>query len=196
MTEQKTVIELQKPENLEVFRSPSLSNKLARASWAVLYFLLYRIIPVPFFAPRRILLRLFGATIANDALPYPGAKIWAPWNLVMGPNSCLADGVNCYNVARVTLSENALVSQRSHLCTASHDFRSERFELIAAKITIHANAWVAAEAFVGPGVTIGKESVVAARAVINKSVPSGVVVAGNPATIIKLRGEIKPESKR
>ena len=113
----------------------------------------------------------------------------------MGPNSCMANGVICYNVPPITLAQNALVSQRSHLCSASHDFRSKRFELTAAEITISAGAWVAAEAFLGPGVTVGEEAIIAARAVVNKTVPPGAVVAGNPAAIVKHRGEIKTVSE-
>jgi putative colanic acid biosynthesis acetyltransferase WcaF len=134
-----------------------------------------------------MLLRLFGAQIAPDALPYPSAKIYAPWNLVMESNSCIADGVDCYNVATISICSNATVSQRAYLCTPSHDFRSPNFDLIAAEITIGENAWVATEAFIGPGVTVDHDAVVGARAVVYKNVPPGVVVAGNPARIVSSR---------
>jgi acetyltransferase-like isoleucine patch superfamily enzyme len=53
--------------------------------------------------------------------------------------------------------------------------------------------WIAAQAFVGPNVTIGDNAIVAARAVVVKDVPAGTVVGGNPAKVIKPR-EMKPEA--
>ena len=67
-----------------------------------------------------MLLAAFGARIGAGAHPYPGANIWAPWNLEMAPRACLANGVTCYNVARITLEADSIVSQGAHLCSASH----------------------------------------------------------------------------
>lgn len=173
--------ELGRPTPKREFPAPDLPDKLNRALWNIVNATLYRGVPVWLFGPRRALLRAFGARIAADALPYPGARIWAPWNLVMEAGSCIADGVVCYNVATVTLGAGAIVSQRAHLCTASHDYRLPQFPLVAAEIEIGANAWIAAEAFVGPGVRIGRYAVVGARAVVTRNVQEKTVVAGNPA---------------
>jgi putative colanic acid biosynthesis acetyltransferase WcaF len=59
--------------------------------------------------------------------------------------------------------------------------------LITAPITIGAYAWIAADVFVGPGVTIGDEAVVGARSSVFRNVEPGMVVAGNPARVIKKR---------
>jgi putative colanic acid biosynthesis acetyltransferase WcaF len=101
--------------------------------------------------------------------------------------SCIANAVECYNVAHVTLGPHALVSQRAHLCTASHDFEDCSFQLVGAPILIEADAWVAAEVFVGPGVTLRRGSVALARTVVVKDVPEWTVVAGNPARRIRMR---------
>jgi len=95
--------------------------------------------------------------------------------------ACLANGVTCYNVARVQMAEKALVSQGAYLCSASHDIRQDAFPLIAGDILIERDAWVAAEAFVGPGVSIGAGAVVGARAVVTKDVAAQDVMIGNPA---------------
>ncbi|MBU2676755.1 MAG: hypothetical protein KJP16_06685 [Gammaproteobacteria bacterium] len=79
------------------------------------------------------------------------------------------------------------MSQRAHLCTASHDFDDEAFPLITAPIRIEGRAWVCAEAYVGPGVTIEAGAVVAARAVVAKNVATMCIVAGNPAKHVGVR---------
>jgi putative colanic acid biosynthesis acetyltransferase WcaF len=131
------------------------------------------------------LLRLFGAAIEQGAHPYPSARIWAPWNLTMKEGSCLADHVNCYAVDRVVLEPYATVSQYSFLCTASHDYSAPGRPVVTAPIRIGRRAWVAADVFVGPGVTIGEGAVVGARASVFRNVDPWTVVGGNPARIIK-----------
>ena len=99
----------------------------------------------------------------------------------MHARAMLGPEVNCYNVANVTLAEFAIVSQRAHLCTASHNIDDEQFNLTIAPIIMEKNSWVAAESFVGPGVTIGEGAVLAARAVTVRNLEAWTVYAGNPA---------------
>jgi putative colanic acid biosynthesis acetyltransferase WcaF len=142
---------------------------------------LYRFSPTVLHGWRRLLLRAFGARIAVGARPYPRARIWAPWNLTMEGHSCLADDVDCYCVAPVSLGAYATVSQYTYLCTASHDHRDPAMPLIVAPIVVEAQAWVAADVFVGPGVTVGEGAVVGARSTVIHDVPRWTVVAGAPA---------------
>jgi len=134
-----------------------------------------------------MLLRVFGASIAADARPYPRARIWAPWNLRMDAASVLANDVDCYSVARITLGRHATVSQYSYLCSASHDYMQLSMPMICAPITIEDEAWVAADVFVGPGVTVGRGAVVCARSTVIRDVPAWHVVAGSPVRNIRLR---------
>lgn len=157
------------------------SNRLRRVVWGIVWTLLYRPSPRPLHAWRRLLLRAFGARIGKGAHPYASARIWAPWNLVMEDHSCMADQVDCYCVAPVTIGAHATVSQYSYLCSASHDFRDPAHPLIAAPILIEAQAWVAADVFVSPGVKIGRGSVIGARSTVTHDVDEWTVVAGNPA---------------
>ncbi len=165
---------------LEVARVGT-TDKLRRAVWNLVWLLLYRPSPIPLHGWRRLLLRLFGARIAAGAHPYPRVKIWAPWNLRMDEHSCLANDVDCYCVAPVSLGAHATVSQYSYLCTASHDYRDPAMPLVVAPIVVEAEAWVAADVFVGPGVRIGAGAVVGARSTVIADVPPWTVVAGSPA---------------
>lgn len=181
-----TRMTVRKPE-LQVAAPPTFSNKARRALWWVVWLCLFRPSPVLFHFWRRMLLRLFGARVGRDAHPYPSAWVWAPWNLTMGDGSCLGEGVDCYSAAPIVLGTNAIVSQRAYLCAASHDIRKPGMPLLTGGIIIGDGAWVAAEAFVGPGVELGRRGVVAARAVVTRHVPAETVVAGNPATAVAQR---------
>lgn len=162
-------------------RPPPLSDKLRRAVWQLVCLVLFRPSPVPLHGWRRGILRLFGAKVGARVAVYPGASIYAPWNLELGDGTTIGGGTRIYSVDRIILGPRAVVSQGAHLCTATHDLRSPGFELTAAPIRIGADAWVAADAFVGPGVEIGNGSVVAARGVVVRSVGAWQIVAGNPA---------------
>jgi putative colanic acid biosynthesis acetyltransferase WcaF len=160
----------------------TLGNRLARLLWGVVKNTLYRLSPTVLHGWRRVLLRCFGGRIGAGAHPYPRAKIWAPWNLTMEAHSCLADDVDCYCVAPITIGIHATVSQYSYLCAASHDYRDPSMPLIVAPIVIESYAWVAADVFVGPGVTVGEGAVVGARSTVIHDVAPWTVVAGSPAT--------------
>jgi putative colanic acid biosynthesis acetyltransferase WcaF len=162
-------------------------NRLGRALWGLVWLVLFRPSPRPCHAWRRWLLRCFGARVGRGAHVYPSARVWAPWNLHMGEHSCLADGVDCYSVDRVTLGPHALVSQDAYLCSATHDYNDPAFPLVTAPVTIGAHAWVAAGAFVGPGITVGEGAVVGARACVFRNVQPWTVVGGNPARFLKHR---------
>jgi putative colanic acid biosynthesis acetyltransferase WcaF len=163
------------------------ANRLARLVWNGVWLVLFRFSPSVLHGWRRLLLRLFGAKLGPGVHVYPSAKVWAPWNLEMGANACLGPQVDCYNVAKVTLGENATISQRAYLCTASHDIHSAGFGLIQRPVIIGKGAWVSAHSFVGPGVCIGESAVVGACAVVVKNVGVRVVVAGNPAQKVGTR---------
>lgn len=166
----------------------SRKHQLVRVVWSVVWILGARWLPRSVGSGwKRFLLRLFGAQIDATAIVYSTAKIYYPANLVMDRYSCLASGVNCYNVALVKIGANTTVSQGAYLCTASHDISDPFNRLITAPIIIEDQAWVAADAFVGMGVTIGEGAVVGARAAVFKDVEPWTVVGGNPAKFIKRR---------
>ncbi len=162
-------------------------NKIGRLAWAFVYVSLFRPSPSPLHGWRRFLLRCFGAHLSSKAHVYPRARIWAPWNLIMGRNSCLANDVDCYSVAEIKIGDYVTISQYAMLCAATHDYESPGFELLPKSIQIHNGAWVAARALVGPGVVIGEGAVVGAASSVFKNVAPWTVVGGNPARVIKRR---------
>ncbi|MBK6741975.1 MAG: putative colanic acid biosynthesis acetyltransferase [Hydrogenophilales bacterium] len=165
----------------------SLGNKIARVLWQMVWFSLYRPTPRLFHAWRCLLLRIFGAKLGKAVHPYPTTRVWAPWNLEMGDHSCLSEQVDCYCVDKIRIGAHATVSQYSFLCTASHDYTDPTMPLVTAPITIGERAWITADVFIAPGVSIGEGAVVLARSSVFKDVEPWMVVAGNPARVVKAR---------
>ena len=179
-----------KPLPLRVASPPSpfpVWHRAARLAWAVVEGTVFRLSPPPLHWWRVVLLRLFGARVHATAHVYPTVRTWAPWNLALGPDACLAPDVRVYNVDRVVLGPRALVSQGAHLCTASHDHEDPAFPLVHAPIRIGEDAWVCADAFVAMGVTIGRGAVIGARAVVLRDMPAGMVCVGFPCRPVRAR---------
>ncbi|MBD3729201.1 MAG: putative colanic acid biosynthesis acetyltransferase [Sphingomonadales bacterium] len=160
----------------------SFANRIERAAWSLVWLLFARLVPPPFgWAWRKFLLRLFGARMGSLTKVYASAQIWLPRHLDMADGSTLGPGVECYNMAPVTIGKRVIVSQRAFLCGGDHDHRDPEFQLVARPIVLGDDCWVAAEAFVAPGVTLGGGAVLAARGVAVKDLPPWTVWGGNPA---------------
>lgn len=172
----------------------SLSNKIGRALWGIVWTALFRCSPRRAFGWRRLLLRLFKAQIDDTALIYPSARIWAPWNLEMRAHAIMGDCVNCYNAGKVIIKEDGNLAGYNTLCTASHDIYSDSRKLIIQPIVIEPGAWLFFNSFVSPGVVIGKGAIVAAGSVVVKDVQPYEIVGGNPSKFIRMR-EIKDHQK-
>ncbi|MDR2085666.1 MAG: putative colanic acid biosynthesis acetyltransferase [Dysgonamonadaceae bacterium] len=166
----------------------SKKNQIARFIWTIAWTLFARPLPRSLLSGwKRFLLRCFGAKIHKTACVYSSAKVFMPWKLEMDEYACLSSDVDCYNVEKIKIGKHATISQRAFLCTASHDIGKPDMPLITVPITIENYAWVAADAFVGMGVTIGEGAVVGARAAVFKDVEPWSVMAGSPAKFIKKR---------
>ena len=166
----------------------SLGNRLGRTLWAVVHLLLVR--PTPRFAHRwrNLVYRMMGAKLHPTSRIYPTTRVWAPWNLTMGPHACFGDLTDIYSVAMITVGAHTTVSHYSFLCTASHDFEDPNYPLTTAPITIGDHAWIAADVFVAPGVSIPDGVVVGARSsVLASGLPAWHLCAGNPAKPIRPR---------
>jgi len=105
----------------------------------------------------------------------------------MGDYSCLSEQVDCYCVDKIRIGAYTTVSQYSFLCTASHDYLDPGMPLVTAPISIGERAWVTADVFVAPGVSIGEGAVVLARSSVLQDIEPWVVAVGNPAKSIKPR---------
>ena len=146
-----------------------------------------RFSPRPCFGWRRFVLRCFGAKIGRQVNTYPTTRIHFPWNLTVGDWTAIGEEAFVYNLGPVTLGEKVTVSHRVQLCAGTHDYTQPDLPLLKPPIVIRDQAWVCADAFVGPGVTVGEGAIIGARAVVTKNVEPWAIVAGNPAKMIKKR---------
>lgn len=160
---------------------------LRRALWQVLLSPIARSLPRPFNSLRIALLRAAGAKIGEHCLIQRGLKVLIPWKLEIGDCVTLGRNVELYNHGWIRIKSQTVISQRSFLCTSSHDYTRSDMPLIYADIEVGEECWVAAEAFIGPGVTIGDGSIIGARSVVTRSMPERMVCAGNPCRPIKPR---------
>ena len=165
----------------------SVANRLYRAVWILTWLCLASWTPPFMHRWRRILLRLFGAKMAMGSDVRASARIWSPRNLMMEKGALIAAGVNCYNMALVSLEEQALVSQKAVLCAGNHRIDDPNFQLVAKPITLKARSWVATEAFVAPGVVVGEGAVLGARAVALDDLNEWTLYVGNPAVAKRIR---------
>jgi putative colanic acid biosynthesis acetyltransferase WcaF len=155
--------------------------------WWIVQSTLFGLSPQALFGWRRWLLRLFGATIGKGVFIRPSARVTYPWKLKVGDHCHIGDEVVLYTLGDIEIGDCVVVSQRSYICTGSHDYTSPTFDIYAKKIVIESEAWVATDVFVAPGIRIGSGAVVGARSSVFSDVPPGVIAVGSPARVVGVR---------
>ncbi len=166
----------------------SLGNRILRVIWGLSWLVLCRFTPPPLHGWRRLVLRLFGARVGKGARIHASVAIWLPANLDLGEDCLIGPRVRLYNQGRISIGARAVVSQGAHLCASSHNVRDPHFQLVLRPVSIGDGCWVAAEAFIGPGVTMRQGSVLAARGALFDDAKADTVYRGNPAEAVKPRG--------
>jgi putative colanic acid biosynthesis acetyltransferase WcaF len=142
---------------------------------------LFFLSPIPWpNAFKRSLLRCFGASIGKGVNLKPRINIHLPWKLSIGDHCWIGEEAFILNFEQVSIGDNCCLSQRCFLCTGNHDYRSEDFAFRNAPITLGNGVWIGAQSFVGPGVVVGDESVVAAASAVTTSLPPNSLCKGNP----------------
>jgi len=171
------------------------ASRFKEAAWIVCKGVFF-LNPFPWPSTLRVFwLRLFGAKIGTNFVIRSGVNITFPWRFETGNHVWIGEDVYILSLAKVTLQSHVCISQRALLCTGSHAWRKETFDLVTQPIDIDSSVWIAAAAFIGPGVTIGRDSVVAAGSVVMKPVPAHSLVKGNPGQVFD-RGEVLLEGTR
>jgi putative colanic acid biosynthesis acetyltransferase WcaF len=155
--------------------------------WWIVQGTFFRMSPQFMYGFRRFLLRLFGAKIGKKVIIRPTVRITYPWKVSIGNYSMVGDDVVLYSLGDIEIGDNVVISQKSYLCTGSHDYLQIDFPIFAKKITIENQCWLATDVFVAPGITIKEGTVVGSRSSVYKDLPANKVCVGNPAKIIRER---------
>ncbi len=184
--------------SLSRFRAWNLdrgAGRLKEALWLIVRSVVFLHMPFPLYAFRRWLLRRFGAQVGRGVIIKPGVRITFPWKLVIGDNAWLGEECWILNLDHVTIGADVCISQRAMVCTGSHDWRSPGFDLILKPLTLESGSWIAAGAFVGPGVTVGTHAVLTANSVATKDLEPYSIYQGNPAERVRARVVGLPRGK-
>jgi putative colanic acid biosynthesis acetyltransferase WcaF len=165
----------------------STRQKISRVLWGVVQGTFFGLSPHWAYGWRALLLRAFGAKLGKNVRIRRSVQIEIPWNLSIGDDSSVGDCAILYCLGPVTIGRLVTISQYAHLCAGSHDYRSPLMTLLREPIAIGDEVWIGADAFVGPGVTIGNRAILGARASAFKDIEPGIIAGGSPANPIKRR---------
>jgi len=140
-----------------------------------------------FFDFKRMVLSFSGVTVGSNVrvmrIRVSGVKLQIGENTFIGDDTLIMGGESL-----VTIGKNCDISSRVNIITGTHKLGSMQQaagEGYSEDIVIEDGVWIGFGATVLHGVTIGAGSIVAAGALVNKSVPAGVLIGGVPAKVIK-----------
>lgn len=179
-------------QDLSLYKTPKDfrgKSKIFVQLWWIVYAVFFRLSPQFFYGWRRFLLRLFGANIGKGVIIRPSAQITYPWKVSIGENSWIGDEVVLYSLGKIDIGSNTVISQRSYICTGTHNYKEKNFPILSKKIQIKNQCWLATDVFVSPGVTIYEGTVVGARSTVVQDLEPFSVYIGSPAKKIKDRIE-------
>jgi putative colanic acid biosynthesis acetyltransferase WcaF len=165
----------------------SFQEKVARALWLLISLPLFRLSWHNWYGWRRLVLRAFGARIGQRCTIRPTARIEIPWLLEMDDDSTLGDYTIVYNLGFVRIGKRTTISQYSHLCAGTHDFTKIARPLVRSEIHIGDDCWIAADAFVGPAVSVGDGTILGARSSLFSNTEPWSIYVGSPAVRLKER---------
>lgn len=137
-------------------------------------------------AVRAWVLRLFGARVGRRVILRPRLRVKFPWNLEIGDNCWIGEGVWLHNQGRLTIEDNVVVSQETFITTGSHDIY-ETMDLVIEPVTIRRGAWITTRCIVLQGVEVGENAIVTPGSVVNRPLPPEGIYGGNPARFIRER---------
>ncbi|WP_336798474.1 WcaF family extracellular polysaccharide biosynthesis acetyltransferase [Exiguobacterium acetylicum] len=167
-------------ENYQIGRA-----KIIVLIWWLIQSTLFRLSIHNMYRYRRMMLILFGAKIGKNVKIRSSARFHYPWKVEIDDNSWVGDDTYFYSLDNIYIGKNSVISQKTYLCTGSHDIRKQSFDLITKPIVIKDNVWIAADCFIHPGTIIENNVIVSARSNVVDSLKSDYIYAGNPAEVIK-----------
>lgn len=107
-------------------------------------------------------------------------------NLTFGDNVYVNAGVGIAANKEIVIGDNVKIGPRTSIFDSNyHRVDSADKGVLSKRITIGNNVWIGADCTILPGVTIGDNSVIAAKSTVNKNVPNNVLVGGSPAKVIR-----------
>jgi putative colanic acid biosynthesis acetyltransferase WcaF len=157
--------------------------KIKSFLWRLINVTIFRLFPTWLKWPRIILLRIFGAKVANTARISRTATIYQPWNFEMGHLSRL-DAYTCaYCDDKIKIKDKCRIGKEVNLITRNQLNGSSG--LTMAPIVVGNGCWISAGSCIRSGVTLGHYTTIGAESVVIENTEPFSIVAGNPAKVIK-----------
>jgi putative colanic acid biosynthesis acetyltransferase WcaF len=178
------MVDLSQFDNSSFERGASSAKELM---WRMVQKILFHVDWIKAYGIKRRVLRGFGAQIDEGVIFKPTAMVTFPWKLSVGRNSWVGEQAWLLNLDCISIGSNVCISQRAFLCSGSHDWSKESFDLMTKPIVIEDGVWICADVFIGPGVTVGRNTVVTAGSVVTKDLPPDMICSGNPCIAVKKR---------
>ncbi len=152
---------------------------------------------------RRILEQLFGKIGRNVPIDENfnceyGKNIFIGNDVIIGPNCTFIDNEKIIIGNCIMFAPNVQIYTAYHPVLPEERYILERdaddpiyYRTCADPVEIKDGAWIGGGAIILPGVTIGKNSIIGAGSVVNRSIPDNCVAVGNPCRVIKTFDEIR-----
>ena len=135
---------------------------------------------------RILLIRVFGGKIGKNVIMRPRVRIKFPWNLEIGDNCWIGEGVWIHNQDKVSIGDNTVISQEAFITTGSHD-HYKTMDLITKPVKIGAGVWVTSRSMILLGVSIADNTIITPNSVVHKNITQTGIYGGNPAIFLKER---------
>jgi len=156
--------------------------------WWLVQSTLFAMSPQFMYGWRVMLLRLFGAKVGEGVIIRPSVRVTYPWKVKIGNHVWIGDLAELYSLGEIDIGDDVVISQKSYLCAATHDYTKTSFDMMDKKITIEDQVWLATDVFIAPGVTIGRGALIGARSSVFSDMPEDMICVGSPAKPVKRRG--------
>ena len=139
---------------------------------------------VPFHSVRKLVYLASGVKIGKGTAIHMGCKFFEPKGVVIGEDTKIGNNALLDGRALLFIGNHVDLASEVLIYNSEHDIESSDFSVILEEVSIGDYSFIGPRAIILPGVTIGKGAIVAAGAVVTKSIPDFKIVAGIPATII------------
>ena len=137
-------------------------------------------------AIRNMLGQVIGAKVDESTTVFIPFYTNLGFHISLGKNVFINHACSFLDLGEIIIEDDVMIGPRVSITSENHPIEIEnRKTMVPARVVIKRNAWIGASATILPGVTIGENAVVAAGALVNKSVPANTVVGGVPAKVIK-----------
>lgn len=138
--------------------------------------------------------KILGAIISSDVRIQRQVRLYGVKNIIINEGSFLGEGTKlvAYD-ANISIGRNCLIAADCIMITRNHNYSVREIDIKKQgysnkPIVIKDNVWLGYRVVILPGITIGEGAIVAANSVVTKNIEPYAIYGGNPAKLIKSRG--------